>query len=97
MAQEMTSRERVLTAMGHEEPDRVPLFYRDIRAVEQRLLKEIGLGGRDVLLELLHVDSSGSGEDKVNDIQADGTIDEARYPAAKLSYDELGALGVVVG
>jgi len=50
----MTSRERVLTAMNHQIPDRVPLFYRDVPDVEKRLLKDLKLDTRDELLELLY-------------------------------------------
>lgn len=52
----MTSRERVLTALQHKEPDRVPLFYRDVPEVEQRLLKDLGLGSREELLRYLAID-----------------------------------------
>ena len=33
----MDHKQRVLTAMQHQRPDRVPLFYRDIPEVDQRL------------------------------------------------------------
>lgn len=54
----MTSihRERVLTAMNHERPDRVPLFYRDVPEVEERLLRDLNMKSRDDLLEYLDID-----------------------------------------
>ena len=52
----MTPRERVLTALEHQEPDRVPLFYRDVPEVEERLCRDLGLSGREALLEHLGID-----------------------------------------
>lgn len=52
----MTPKERVYTAMRHRRPDRVPLFYRDVPAVEKRLLKDLKLDTRDELLEFLEID-----------------------------------------
>ena len=52
----MTPRERVLAALRHEEPDRVPLFYRDVPEVDRRLQKDLGLNNRDELLEHLGID-----------------------------------------
>jgi len=52
----MTPKERVYTAMRHRMPDRVPLFYRDVPSVEERLLKDLNLGTRDELLEFLEID-----------------------------------------
>ncbi len=52
----MTPRERVLRAVQHQEPDRVPLFYRDVPDVDARLRRDLGLESRDELLELLRVD-----------------------------------------
>ena len=52
----MTHRERVLTALRHREPDRVPLFYRDEPEVEQRLLQDLGLGDREALLQFFDID-----------------------------------------
>ena len=52
----MNHRERVLTAARHEEPDRVPLFYRDVPEVEERLLRDLGLADRDALLEHFDID-----------------------------------------
>jgi hypothetical protein len=42
----MTSRERVLTSLNKKEPDRIPLFYRDVPEVEKRLLRDLDLPGR---------------------------------------------------
>lgn len=52
----MNSRQRVLTAMKHEPPDRVPLFYRDVPEVEKRLLKDLDVQDRSALLETLGID-----------------------------------------
>ena len=52
----MTRRERVLTARNHKEPDRVPLFYRDVPEVEERLLKDLDLCDQEALLRFLDVD-----------------------------------------
>ena len=52
----MTHRERVLTAMKHVEPDRVPLFYRDVPEVERRLLSDLHLADREALLEFFDID-----------------------------------------
>ncbi len=52
----MNHRERVLCAMRHEQPDRVPLFYRDVPEVEQRLRKDLGLETRDQLLDYFDID-----------------------------------------
>lgn len=52
----MTHRERVLSALGHREPDRIPLFYRDVPEVEQRLLRDLGLNDREELLRFFDVD-----------------------------------------
>lgn len=50
------SRDRVRCAMRHERVDRVPLFYRDVPEVRQRLLKELKLTTCDELLERLNID-----------------------------------------
>ena len=52
----MKPRQRVLTALNHERPDRVPLFYRDVPEVEARLLKDLSLNSRDDLLSYLDID-----------------------------------------
>ena len=52
----MIPRERVLRAVRHQETDRVPLFYRDVPEVDARLRRDLGLGSRDELLELLQID-----------------------------------------
>lgn len=52
----MTPRDRVFAAMRHEEPDRVPHFYRDIPEVEERLLRDLGLPDREALLRRFEVD-----------------------------------------
>ena len=52
----MTPHQRVLTAMRHEEPDRVPLFYRDVPEVRERLLKDLDLNNFDELLAYFDID-----------------------------------------
>jgi uroporphyrinogen decarboxylase len=52
----MNHKERVLTSLRHEQPDRVPFFYRDIPEVEERLLKDLHLPDRDALLDYLDID-----------------------------------------
>lgn len=52
----MTPRQRVMTAMRHEEPDRVPLFYRDVPEVRERLLKDLHVNNFDSLLEHFEID-----------------------------------------
>lgn len=52
----MTHRERVLAALHHKEADRVPLFYRDVPEVEQRLLRDLNLKNREELLQFFDVD-----------------------------------------
>jgi len=52
----MTPRQRVLRAVRHLEPDRVPLFYRDVPEVEARLLKDLRLDDREELLSFLDID-----------------------------------------
>ncbi|MFP4383557.1 MAG: hypothetical protein ACLFSE_05885 [Spirochaetia bacterium] len=47
----MTSGERVLLALNKKEPDRGPLFYRDVPEVEKRLLRDLNLPGREALLK----------------------------------------------
>lgn len=52
----MTHRERVMAALNHDEPDRIPLFYRDVPEVERRLLRDLGLRDREALLRYLDID-----------------------------------------
>ena len=53
----MISRQRVLTAMRHLEPDRVPLFYRDVPEVGERLIRDLGLKNRESLFHFLDIDN----------------------------------------
>ena len=39
----MTSKERVLKALNHEEPDRIPFMYRDVPEVRERLKWDLSL------------------------------------------------------
>jgi uroporphyrinogen decarboxylase len=52
----MTSRERVLTALSHKTPDRVPVDYWATPEVTELLLKHFGLAARDQLLDHLDAD-----------------------------------------
>jgi len=52
----MSSRERVLTALDHREPDRVPIDYWAVEPVTKRLVKERGLEDKEALLQALGVD-----------------------------------------
>jgi len=52
----MNGRQRVLTAMRHEQPDRVPLFYRDTPEVRARLLKDLGCDDFESLLRYFQID-----------------------------------------
>lgn len=52
----MTHRERVLTAVRYEEPDRVPLFYRDVPEVDERLQRDLHLADREELLRYFDID-----------------------------------------
>ena len=45
-----------MTAMRHEQPDRVPLFYRDVPEVRERLLRDLGCADDDALFERLGID-----------------------------------------
>ncbi len=58
----MTSRDRVLCAIHHQEPDRVPLNYLDNPGLRQRLLSHFGLnpGDEESLLSALGVDIRGT-------------------------------------
>ena len=42
--------------MRHEEPDRVPLFYRDIPEVDARLRRDLGVDSREELYEYFDID-----------------------------------------
>jgi uroporphyrinogen decarboxylase len=52
----MSPRERVLTALDHREPDRVPIDYWAAESVTQRLVAERGLADKEVLLQELGAD-----------------------------------------
>jgi len=52
----MNSKDRVLAAIAHEEPDRVPVDYWAVPEVNQALLEEFGLVNKDELLEKLKID-----------------------------------------
>lgn len=52
----MTHRERVMAAVRHEEPDRVPLFYRDVPEVRTRLMEDLRCPDFETLLQHLDID-----------------------------------------
>ena len=52
----MTSRQRVLTAIGHREPDRVPFDYWAAPEVTERLVRHFDLPDKEALLQRLGVD-----------------------------------------
>ena len=52
----MTSKERVLRALNHQIPDRVPFMYRDVPEVRRRLKKDLNLKTDDELFEYLEID-----------------------------------------
>ena len=52
----MTSRQRVLTAIRHREPDRVPFDYWAAPEVTERLLRHFNLPDKEALLQRLGVD-----------------------------------------
>jgi len=52
----MTPKERVLKALNHEEPDRVPFMYRDVPEVRERVKKDLGVTTDDELFEKLEID-----------------------------------------
>jgi uroporphyrinogen decarboxylase len=59
----LTSRDRVLTTLARQEPDRVPIGYSANPGIHQRLLDHFGLGPHDYegLLQRLGVDFRGVG------------------------------------
>lgn len=52
----MTSRERVMTALAHREPDRIPWDYWAAPEVTERLVKRLGLADAEALLRHFDVD-----------------------------------------
>ena len=56
MTRNMTPRERVLTTLNRQRPDRAPIDYWAEPCVTERLLRDLGLPDRDALLDRLEVD-----------------------------------------
>ena len=52
----MNSKERVLTAVAHSQPDRIPVDYWAVPELTETLVKNFGLMNRDQLLEKLKID-----------------------------------------
>ena len=78
----MNHRERVMAAMRHEEPDRVPLFYRDIPEVDERLQKDLGLSSREDLFQYFDIDFRWV---------------EPKYVGPSLKNDEIGTVRDIWG
>jgi len=55
----MSSKERVLTAFAHKEPDRVPISYSANAGIDRRLREYFGLGEDESLGDVLGVDFRG--------------------------------------
>jgi uroporphyrinogen decarboxylase len=53
---EMTAGERVIAAVEHREPDRVPLMYRDVPEVRERLKRDLRVTSDDELFEAFDID-----------------------------------------
>jgi uroporphyrinogen decarboxylase len=49
-------KERVFASLDHREPDRVPLFYRSIPEVDERLKAELNLSDHEALLRHFEID-----------------------------------------
>ena len=45
-----------MTAARHKEPDRVPLFYRDVPEIEERLKRDLDLKDREAILQYFAID-----------------------------------------
>jgi uroporphyrinogen decarboxylase len=52
----MNSKERVLTAFEHREPDRLPLWYGASEALTTHLMRECQVADEEELMERLHID-----------------------------------------
>ncbi len=82
MMSPITSKERVYKALAHQLSDRVPLFYRDVPAVEQRLLRDLNLPDRGALLQHFDIDFRWV---------------EPRYVGPELQDDETGRIRNIWG
>ena len=52
----MTSKERVLAAFEHREPDRVPLWYGASEELTRKLMNATGTADEEALMDRLHID-----------------------------------------
>ncbi|MCK4419889.1 uroporphyrinogen-III decarboxylase, partial [Candidatus Aerophobetes bacterium] len=52
----MNSKERVLTAVAHSQPDRIPVDYWAVPELTETLLEKFGLVNEEQLLEKLKID-----------------------------------------
>src|SRR5690554_5676576 len=52
----MNHKERVLTALNHEEPDRVPVFYWAVPEFTDKIISQTGFADKEEMLEQLGID-----------------------------------------
>lgn len=52
----MNHKERVLSALNHEEPDRVPVFYWAVPEFSKKMMGHLGFSDQDQMLEHLDID-----------------------------------------
>ncbi len=52
----MNHKQRVLKALNHEQPDRVPMFYWGVPEFTAKMISQLGFSGIDEMLEFLDVD-----------------------------------------
>ncbi|MBZ4677230.1 MAG: uroporphyrinogen-III decarboxylase [Anaerophaga sp.] len=52
----MNHKERVLSALNHEEPDRVPVFYWAVPEFTEKMIARMGFSDKDEMLEQLGID-----------------------------------------
>ncbi|MGQ1890547.1 uroporphyrinogen decarboxylase family protein [Thermophagus sp. OGC60D27] len=52
----MNHKERVLAALSHEEPDRVPVFYWAVPEFTEKMISQMGFSDMDELLDYLDID-----------------------------------------
>jgi uroporphyrinogen decarboxylase len=52
----MNHKERVLSALNHEKPDRVPVFYWAVPEFTEKMIAQMGFSDKDEMLEQLGID-----------------------------------------
>lgn len=55
-SEKMSSRDRVLQAISHKQPDRIPIDYWAVSEVSERLIQHFGVADQEALLRHLNVD-----------------------------------------